>query len=684
MRYICRTAVFLVLVSVSIFAQTRNDQVPLKYWQAPLYWQPNQTESLAAAATGKSNLTIDATIPANSLVFVGTTPCRVVDTRTTAGYPPPFGPPSLVGGATRTLPIPTSTTCSIPSIAQAYSFNVTVVPTGFLDYMTIWPTGQAMPVVSTLNSYLGAVVANAAIVPAGTNGSINVFASQNTELIIDVNGYYAPQSGITLAQGAAGAPSLSFSGDPGTGVFSSGAGNLNLATAGTSRVNVASDGNVGIGTSTTPHRLNLDGGPTWTTAGWTGSMSLPNGGAIGWSNSGGFPRFGIGHTNGGMFFFNTQSDPGTTTNAPNYVMTLSDGNNVGIGNTDPGNKLVVDTGSAPPESGITVQGRSTTLGDIGLQISNTGTGGVNWLIDSTANASNYGGGKLAITPRGQALPNIVFTVNNKVGIGTLNPNANARLHVEANGNINGIYSHNIGEGTAGISADNTTGMGVIGSSQSGFGVFGSSGNSDGVHGSSALGVGVFGINDSGNAGVAGVSTSTGPGLVARSGSGNLVEGYGSIGGSSRAFHIDHNGTYFAGSDFAEALHASGKKTAYERGDVLVLSTTALGTVEKSAEAYDGRVAGVYSTRPGVVGADKDGATRVDADDLPVAIVGIVPTKVSTENGTIRIGDLLTTSATPGHAMRCDDRLKCLGAVLGKAMEPLSDSTGMIKVLVNLR
>src|SRR6185436_20660855 len=100
---------------------------------------------------------------------------------------------------------------------------------------------QVQPFASTLNSYLGTVVANAAVVPAGTNGSINVFASQNTELIIDINGYYAPQSGITLAQGAAGAPSLSFSGDPGTGVFSSGAGNLSVATGGTNRMSVASN-----------------------------------------------------------------------------------------------------------------------------------------------------------------------------------------------------------------------------------------------------------------------------------------------------------------------------------------------------------------------------------------------------------------------------------------------------------
>jgi hypothetical protein len=81
----------------------------------------------------------------------------------------------------------------------------------------------------------------------------------------------------------------------------------------------------------------------------------------------------------------------------------------------------------------------------------------------------------------------------------------------------------------------------------------------------------------------------------------------------RAFHITLNGTYVAGSDFAEALPARGDKADYERGDVLVLSTIPLGDVEKTSRPYDERVAGVYSTRPGMLGADKDGATRVDED-----------------------------------------------------------------------
>src|SRR5205823_4787711 len=97
-----------------------------------------------------------------------------------------------------------STNCSIPSIAQTYSFNITIVPPGFVDFVTVGPTPVSTPpTFSTLNGYVCAfssspcVISNAAIVPAGTSGSVDVYASQNTNLIIDINGYYASQTGIT-------------------------------------------------------------------------------------------------------------------------------------------------------------------------------------------------------------------------------------------------------------------------------------------------------------------------------------------------------------------------------------------------------------------------------------------------------------------------------------------------------
>lgn len=136
---------------------------------------------------------------AAALRFVPVAPCRVADTRGETGQSGAFGPPSMPGGSTRSFPIPQST-CGIPATARAYSVNVTAVPSGVLNYISLWPTGQAQPFVSTLNSFNGRIVANAALVPAGTGGAISVFASDPTHLILDINGYFvAADLGTGLA-----------------------------------------------------------------------------------------------------------------------------------------------------------------------------------------------------------------------------------------------------------------------------------------------------------------------------------------------------------------------------------------------------------------------------------------------------------------------------------------------------
>lgn len=106
---------------------------------------------------------------------------------------------------------------------------------------------------------------------------------------------------------------------------------------------------------------------------------------------------------------------------------------------------------------------------------------------------------------------------------------------------------------------------------------------------------------------------------------------------------------------------------------------------------DTRVAGVYSTRPGLLGADKgEGDIRVDKHEVPVAIIGIVPTKVCDEGGPIRPVDLLVTASSPGHSMKAVPQeiqgtvMHPTGAILGKAMKPLRKGRGMIRVLVTLK
>ena len=140
--------------------------------------------SAAASADDVTNINP----PVGALRFVPVTPCRVADTRRGAG---PLGAPSIGSGGTRDFPIPSSS-CGIPASAQAYSLNVAVVPAGPLGYLTAWPSGQPQPVASTINSVDGRVKSTAAIIPAGSNGSISVFASNATDVILDVNGYFVP------------------------------------------------------------------------------------------------------------------------------------------------------------------------------------------------------------------------------------------------------------------------------------------------------------------------------------------------------------------------------------------------------------------------------------------------------------------------------------------------------------
>ena len=79
----------------------------------------------------------------------------------------------------------------IPATAEALVFNATVVPQGLLGYLTLWRDGAGQPVVSTLNALDGAITSNMAIVPT-LNGFIDAFATDKTDLILDIFSYFAP------------------------------------------------------------------------------------------------------------------------------------------------------------------------------------------------------------------------------------------------------------------------------------------------------------------------------------------------------------------------------------------------------------------------------------------------------------------------------------------------------------
>jgi hypothetical protein len=159
-----------------------------------------------------------------------------------------------------------------------------------------------------------------------------------------------------------------------------------------------------------------------------------------------------------------------------------------------------------------------------------------------------------------------------------------------------------------------------------------------------------------------------------------------------------DGSYTGPADFSEMIAVSSGASTVEPGDVMVIDPNNPRAILKASGPRSTLVAGIYSTKPGFLGSERDwdkptvredeGADTYTLEDMasefneiPLAVVGITPCKVSTENGPIHPGDLLVTSSTPGHAMR-DDNPK-VGTVLGKALGSLSSGTGVIKVLVTL-
>jgi hypothetical protein len=134
-------------------------------------------------------------------VFVAITPCRVVDTRAGSAQTGQFGAPGLVASQARTFVISQSP-CGVPTSA-AYSLNfVSITAVGQpVNWIAAWPDDQSFPGTVVLNASQGGIIDNSAIVAAGTDGGIQVMATNNTNLVIDMNGYFVQASTI---QGPAG------------------------------------------------------------------------------------------------------------------------------------------------------------------------------------------------------------------------------------------------------------------------------------------------------------------------------------------------------------------------------------------------------------------------------------------------------------------------------------------------
>jgi hypothetical protein len=248
------------------------------------------------------------------------------------------------------------------------------------------------------------------------------------------------------------------------------------------------------------------------------------------------------------------------------------------------------------------------------------------------------------------------------------------------------------------------GTGVVGESRHGRGVHGISGTWQGVLGSSTKNAGivgeskefhaVYGIShDPNNGGVFGTNDNGGWGIIGRSDSNTGVSGesntgvgvHGKGGRLAGLFEGDVEVTgdlQCPNGDCAEDFDMAGTG-AVDPGTVMVLDSD--GALVPSARAYDRCVAGVISGagayRPAIV---LDKQPKSNANRQPLALVGKVFCKVDAEFGPIAVGDLLTTSATPGHAMIATDVLKAFGTVIGKALRPLAEGRGLIPILIALQ
>ena len=411
------------------------------------------------------------------------------------------------------------------------------------------------------------------------------------------------------------------------------------------------DGNVGIGTMSPKAKLEV-----------AGAIKVPNGGTLifGKTNETGTPTLDDGFRirydgsffgqygdalifektdynsdapDGGIAFVNTGSSGETST-----AMVIRGDGNVGIGTSEPEGKLDVKGffylthSSLAPFRMYLGADASTANGAIFAHLGTANSGRKVRFIDWAD--GSYHKDVLCLNMD-----------NGNIALGTAHPQA--RFHVKTYGVLPDVLIEETKPNSAAqIHFKNTTRTWEIGgdSNPDGFYIHKAGGNQNYLF-----------INPSGNVG---------------------------IGTTSPSAKLHVNGNIKAtGSDFAEPFNIV-NKSDLELGDVVVIDPDNPKHVKKATKAYDRTVAGIVSSERQagyIAGARSDGTS-----DKPIALVGQVICKVSTENGKIEIGDLLTTSNTPGYAMKATDKDLWDGATIGKALETFEGDKGQILILVNLR
>jgi hypothetical protein len=468
-RMCCVAMAALALAGTAL---AQDEDVPLQNWTAPPYWTPprlvQQAGNSGQIEAESQGMTAQAqSLPSSPLPFVAITPCRIVDTRVNVADG--FHEPNFSDDETRTFDLPTSPDCTgLPSTAGAWSLNVQFRPISQASYITLFPTGISRPLVSTTVATPAGFTTDAAIVPAGTSGDIDVYCQYAGRVVIDINGYYASQSLVSSLNTKTGDLTLA-------------AGSNVTITPGTNTLTIAATGSA----------LTLP---------YTGSAAT------------GGTAFSVSNTGTGLAIHGTSVDSagiyGTSTTG-NGVAGASQAAGVPAtyGENDAANGIGVE-GAAP--QGIGVQGSSSAIGYPAVTGENDASAGIGVRgvapqgtgVQGSTSASGYA----AVAGQNNASAGVGVS-GSSVGTNGVGVQGLA-------GTGNGVVGYSSGLGYAAVYGSNDNGYGVAGYSKTNSyaGVYGNNTGGNGVQGNSSAGsfAGVAGYTSTANGyGIYGQGTGSG-------------------------------------------------------------------------------------------------------------------------------------------------------------------------------
>ncbi len=393
MRSLFVWATLVLLVSSALAAQVErplDDPLALTNWQVPLV-RIERMDIAIRLLHPESNA-----LPTAASHFIQIVPCRVYDSRVMAG-----GAGPIVGGTSRTIPIVHGPCSGIPANAAGFSVNVTVTNSspGSYAFITAYSTGSARPNTATLNFAGGMQVGNAAIVPAGTDGAIDIYASTTTEVVIDINGYFVEGVVTSVTAGVGSGLTGGGTGDVTIGLATGGVSAAHIATNAVTAAKISSAG------STSGQVLMSDGSAVgWQNApggisGVTAGPGLAGGGTagivtLGVANGGiGTPHLADGAVTGAKISsghvvkgLNGATDGVTITGTGGAIVTTA------------GNTITVNTSSAglPPGSIILGAPNDTTLITAGYTELDDGSSSQSWKATNAIGAPTARAGHTAV------------------------------------------------------------------------------------------------------------------------------------------------------------------------------------------------------------------------------------------------------------------------------------------------